>query len=105
MARVKWFYKEKEILKLLGRLRDLKISLMGMLQMLSGLKLDYLLNSLHVAKPSLVESSKDVELSADTFQTVEEMRRRLEGISVSQDKDTSHLAPNPPLKLAPSLSK
>jgi hypothetical protein len=63
--------------------------------MLSGLKLDYLLDSLHVAKPSLVESFNDVGLSADTLQTVEEMRRRLEGISVSHNNDTSPFGTQP----------
>lgn len=48
--------------QVVGTIEDLKLSLMGMLQMLSGLKLDYLWNSLRATKLSLVESStKDGE--------------------------------------------
>lgn len=53
-AKLHWVFKEKEILKLLGRLRDLKLSLMGMLGMLGALKADHLMDAICVVSPSLL---------------------------------------------------
>src|SRR4051812_37928316 len=67
MARIKWLYKEKEILKLLTRLRDLKLSLMGMLGMLSALKADHMMDSMGVQAPSLIEGGKQGVMSSETI--------------------------------------
>lgn len=74
-ARVKRLYKEKDILKLLARLRDLKLSLISTLGMLSALEADCMIDALSVANPSLLEWSKDEVLSKDTIEEIEETRR------------------------------
>jgi len=65
LARIKWLYKEKEIMKLLTRLRDLKLSLMGMLSMLSALKADHMMDSLGIHSSSLLEARENEPISRE----------------------------------------
>jgi hypothetical protein len=88
-ARVKWLYKEKEILKLLARLRHLKLSLMGTLNVLSALKADYVMDMLGGQNSSLIESAKDETLSLETLNEVEETRQKLAGISIALGSHSS----------------
>jgi hypothetical protein len=88
LARVKWVFKEKEIMKLLARLRDLKLSLMGTLSLLSALKADHMMDAMGVGNPSLLEGPKDERLSKETADEVENTRRKLAGISADQKPDT-----------------
>jgi hypothetical protein len=82
-ARVKWLYKEKEIRKLLARLRHLKLSLMGTLNILSALKADNMMNILGGQNSSLIQGAKDETLSSETLHEVEETRQKLARISIA----------------------
>jgi hypothetical protein len=84
LARVKWVFKEKEIMKLLARLRDLKLSLMGTLSLLSALKADCMMDAMGVGNPSLLGGPSEDALSRETAEEVEETRRKLESISNGQ---------------------
>jgi hypothetical protein len=87
LARVKWLYKEKEIMKLLARLRDLKLSLMGTLSILSALRADHMMNALGVPNSSLIADSKSGGPSSETVNEMEETRKKLAEIAVSQESD------------------
>jgi hypothetical protein len=84
-AKVKWIYKEKEIVKLLAKLRDLKLSLMGVLSILISVKTDLVLDALGVTTPSVFESPGNEGLSPEIIGDIEETRRKLAGITVSGD--------------------
>ncbi|KAH8797255.1 hypothetical protein F5884DRAFT_864402 [Xylogone sp. PMI_703] len=88
-ARMKWLYKEKEVMKLLARLRDLKLSLMGILSLLSALKADHMLNAMGVSNPSLIQGTKDEKLAREAMEDLEKTRRKLTGISIGQQLDDS----------------
>jgi hypothetical protein len=87
LARIKWLYKEKEIMRLLARLRDLKLSLMGTLSILSALRADHMMNALGVPNSSLIADSKGEGLSSETVKEMEETRKKLAEIAVSQESD------------------
>lgn len=78
-AKLKWLYKEKEWKKLLERLRDLKLSLMGTLSHLRSLKADHMMDALGVAKPSLLKGEEDEDMSKETMEDIEETSRKLAG--------------------------
>ena len=80
-ARVKWLYKEKEIMKLLTRLRDLKLSLMVVLSMLGALKADHMLDAMGVPNKSLLEGEVDEKAAEQAKKDIEETRRKLADIS------------------------
>ena len=83
-GKVKWLYEEREILKLLARLRDLKLSLMGTLSVLSALRADALMDRLGVGG-SLLSSGKDEgEVDWETRTQMEETRRKLAGLEVGR---------------------
>jgi hypothetical protein len=64
-ARVKWLYKEKETVKLLTRQRDLKFSLLSILQLMKYLKADHEIDAIGGPNRSLIEGSKEEGLSGD----------------------------------------
>ncbi|KAK6596123.1 fungal specific transcription factor [Botrytis cinerea] len=76
LAKIKWLYKEKEIMKLLARLRDLKLSLMGTLSVLSALRADH-----------------RHSLSTETRIQVEDTRLKLAGISMKNTTVSSGSKP------------
>lgn len=84
-ARVKWLYKEKEIVKLLTRLRDLKFSLLSILQLMKYLKADHEIDAIGGPNRSLIEGSREDGLSDETAAQVEATRKKLAGISVAID--------------------
>ncbi|QSZ34374.1 hypothetical protein DSL72_005966 [Monilinia vaccinii-corymbosi] len=86
-AKVRWLYKEKEIMKLLARLRDLKLSLMGILSVLSALRADHMMDSLGIPNSSLIVGQSGHSLSAETRKQVEDTRLKLAGIKMT---DTTH---------------
>ncbi|KAF5872502.1 putative binuclear zinc transcription factor protein [Botrytis fragariae] len=86
LAKIKWLYKEKEIMKLLARLRDLKLSLMGTLSVLSALRADNMMDSLGINNPSLIGGPNRHGLSTETRMQVEDTRLKLAGMSM---KDTT----------------
>jgi len=90
-ARVKWLYKEKEIMKLLTRLRDLKLSLLHTLSVLSALKADHMMDSIGDLAPSLLKGPKEARLSEETRKEVEETRRKMAGISMVRDESSTCL--------------
>ncbi|KAI9641769.1 hypothetical protein NHQ30_009626 [Ciborinia camelliae] len=81
-GKVKWLYKEKEIMKLLARLRDLKLSLMGTLSVLSALRADHMMDSLGIQNSSLIGGQNGHGLSAETRKEVEDTRLKLAGIKI-----------------------
>ncbi|ESZ91527.1 hypothetical protein SBOR_8098 [Sclerotinia borealis F-4128] len=81
-TKVKWLYKEKEIMKLLARLRDLKLSLMGTLSVLSALRADHMMDSLGIQNSSLIGGKNGHDLSAETLKQVEDTRLKLAGITM-----------------------
>ncbi|TVY17475.1 hypothetical protein LARI1_G004822 [Lachnellula arida] len=83
-AKIKWIYKEKEIVKLLTRLRDLKLSLMRVLSLLTSAKADHMMNALGLTKPSVFEGAEDAGMSEETIADIEETRQKLAGISIGQ---------------------
>ena len=87
-ARVKWLYKEKEIVKLLTRLRDLKFSLLSILQLMKYLKADHEIDAIGGPNRSLIEGSKEEGLSQETVAQVEATRKKLAGISIAQEHDS-----------------
>ncbi|RDW74872.1 hypothetical protein BP6252_06014 [Coleophoma cylindrospora] len=89
MARIKWVFKEKEIVKLLSRLRDLKLSLLHVLSMSHTFEADVMIDALRVHNPSLLVGSQNEQLSKETMDEVEATRRKLAGISVGQTSDTN----------------
>lgn len=105
VARVKWVFKEKEIMKLLARLRDLKLSLMGTLSLLSALKADHLMDAMGVGNPSLLEGPKDERLSKETAEDLEETRKKLGGITAGQNPGSSLPAMVSGSTLTPSVSQ
>ncbi|KAG0645974.1 Sterol uptake control 2 [Hyphodiscus hymeniophilus] len=105
LARVKWVFKEKEIMKLLARLRDLKLSLMGTLSLLSALKADHMMDAMGVGNPSLLDRPKDEPLSKETVDQVEETRKKLAGISVGQVSGKPPAATTSGATLIPSVSQ
>lgn len=88
-ARVKWLYKEKEIVKLLTRLRDLKFSLLSVLQLMKYLKADHEIDAIKGSNRSLLEGPKNGSLSEETVAQVEATRKKLAGISVINDQDST----------------
>jgi hypothetical protein len=88
-AKVKWLYKEKEIKKLLERLRDLKLSLMGTLSHLRSLKADYMMDTLGVANSSLLKAEDGEETSKETMEDIKDTRRTLAELSVDQKLEDS----------------
>jgi hypothetical protein len=84
-GKVKWLYKEKEILKLLARLRDLKLSLMSTLSVLSALRADYMMDSLGIQHASLLGGPKDQGISDETMKEVEETKAKLASISLNNN--------------------
>ncbi|PQE19556.1 hypothetical protein CJF31_00011420 [Rutstroemia sp. NJR-2017a BVV2] len=84
-GRVKWLYKEKEILKLLARLRDLKLSLMSTLSVLSALRADYMMDSLGIQHASLLGGPTGQGLSDETMKEVEETKTKLASISLNSN--------------------
>lgn len=93
IARIKWVFKEKEIMKLLTRLRDLKLSLLHVLSMSHTFKADIMIDALRVHNPSLLAGNKDGQLPKETIDEVEATRRKLAGISVSQGSDINSQRP------------
>ncbi|KAF7924581.1 hypothetical protein BELL_0240g00060 [Botrytis elliptica] len=89
LAKIKWLYKEKEIMKLLARLRDLKLSLMGTLSVLSALRADNMMDSLGINNPSLIGGPNGHGLSTETRMQVEDTRLKLAGMSM---KDTTEVS-------------
>jgi len=67
LAKSRWIYKEKEIRKLLARLRDLKLSLMSTLSFMNVLKADLMIDSLELSDHSLLQRSLDQPLSKETI--------------------------------------
>lgn len=84
-AKVKWLYKEKEIMKLLARLRDLKLSLMGTLSVLSALRADHMMDSLGIQNSSLIGGQKGHDLSVETRKQVEDTKMKLAGLTIKDD--------------------
>ncbi|PQE32102.1 hypothetical protein CJF32_00001691 [Rutstroemia sp. NJR-2017a WRK4] len=101
-GKVKWLYKEKEILKLLARLRDLKLSLMSTLSVLSALRADYMMDSLGIQHASLLGGPKDQGISDETMKEVEETKTKLASISLNNNpnictyKPTTRANPSKP---------
>lgn len=93
MARIKWVFKEKEIVKLLTRLRDLKLSLLHVLSMSHTFEADAMMDALKVHNPSLLVGNKNEQLSKETMDEVEATRRKLAGLSVGQGSDTNSRRP------------
>lgn len=89
-AKVKWLYKEKEIMKLLARLRDLKLSLMGTLSVLSALRADHMMDSLGIQNSSLIGGQSGHGLSVETRKQVEDTRLKLAGLTT---KDVTKSCP------------
>ncbi|CAD6446382.1 4b0c5c29-b53a-4a42-a15f-3a191b5f48cd [Sclerotinia trifoliorum] len=89
-AKVKWLYKEKEIMKLLARLRDLKLSLMGTLSVLSALRADHMMDALGIQNSSLIGGQKSRDLSVETRKQVEDTKLKLAGLTM---KDASQSCP------------
>ncbi|KAF7947724.1 hypothetical protein EAE96_008804 [Botrytis aclada] len=89
LAKIKWLYKEKEIMKLLARLRDLKLSLMGTLSVLSALRADNMMDSLGISNPSLIGSPNRHGLSTETRMQVEDTRLKLAGMSMKHTTGAS----------------
>ncbi|TVY47295.1 hypothetical protein LOCC1_G002860 [Lachnellula occidentalis] len=83
-AKIKWIYKEKEIVKLLTRLKDLKLSLMRVLSLLTSAKADHMMNALGVTKPSVFEGAENAGLSEETIADIEKTRQKLAGISIGR---------------------
>ena len=88
-------------MKLLARLRDLKLSLMGTLSMLSALKADHMINALGVGSTSLLDGAKDDQVSREVAEEVKETRK-LAGISASISPKTTSSAPE--TDLTPSIT-
>ncbi|KAG4430749.1 hypothetical protein IFR05_013770 [Cadophora sp. M221] len=88
-ARVRWLYKEKEIMKLLTRLRDLKLSLMGTLSLLSALKADHMMDALGVPNGSLLGGQNDERVAEQTMRDMQETRKKLAGITMKQSPEPS----------------
>ncbi|KAE8451648.1 hypothetical protein EG329_003105 [Mollisiaceae sp. DMI_Dod_QoI] len=89
-SRVKWLYKEKEIMKLLARLRDLKVSLLSILFMLGVLKVDHKLDTMGVRSSSLLEGGvRDENVAKQTAKELEDARQKLEGITMIQNQSTA----------------
>jgi hypothetical protein len=93
-ARVKWLYKEKEILKLLTRLRDLKFSLLSVLQLMKYLKADQEIDAIGGPNRSLLQASKEEGLSKETITQVDATRKKLAGISIAQEHDAPQSCPD-----------
>jgi hypothetical protein len=89
LAKLKWIYKERELKKLLDRLRDLKLSLMGTLSHLRSLKADYMMDKLGVGNPSLLKGAEDEAMSKETMEDIEETRRRLAEVSMGSKPEGS----------------
>jgi hypothetical protein len=89
MARIKWVFKEKEVVKLLTRLRDLKLSLLHVLSMSHTFEADVMIDALKVHNPSLLVGNKNEQLSKETMDEVDATRRKLAGISVGQGSETN----------------
>ncbi|KAE9371464.1 hypothetical protein N431DRAFT_24725 [Stipitochalara longipes BDJ] len=88
-AKIRWLYKEKEIKKLLERLRDLKLSLLGTLSHLRSLEADHMVDALGVARSSLLEGTENEEISKETMADIEETRRKLMTLPMSVDRPCS----------------
>ena len=84
-AKIRWPYKEKEIKKLLARLRDLKLSLLGTLSHLRSLEADHMMDVLGHASSSLLKGAQDEEMSKETIADIEETRRKLMTLPKSVD--------------------
>jgi hypothetical protein len=82
LAKVRWIYKEKEIKKLLARLRDLKLSLMSTLSFMNVLKADLIIDSLGLSGPSLLQRSLNQPLSKETTDRVTETEHTLAALSM-----------------------
>ncbi|ATZ55774.1 hypothetical protein BCIN_12g03350 [Botrytis cinerea B05.10] len=93
LAKIKWLYKEKEIMKLLARLRDLKLSLMGTLSVLSALRADRMMDSLGINNPSMIGGPDRHSLSTETRIQVEDTRLKLAGISMKNTTVSSGSKP------------
>ncbi|TEY32123.1 hypothetical protein BOTCAL_0757g00040 [Botryotinia calthae] len=93
LAKIKWLYKEKEIMKLLARLRDLKLSLMGTLSVLSALRADHMMDSLGINNPSLIGGPDRHSLSTETRMQVEDTRLKLAGMSMKNTTVSSGSKP------------
>ncbi|KAF7925656.1 uncharacterized protein EAE98_006881 [Botrytis deweyae] len=102
LAKIKWLYKEKEIMKLLARLRDLKLSLMGTLSVLSALRADNMMDSLGINNPSLIGGPNRHGLSTETRMQVEDTRLKLAGMSIKDTTEASS-GSKPPLPSSASL--
>lgn len=76
-------------MKLLTRLRDLKLSLMGILSLLSALKADHMMDALGVPNASLLDGQNDERVAEQTMWDMEETRRKLAGISMKQVPEPS----------------
>lgn len=101
-SKVKWLYKEKEIMKLLASLRDLKLSLMGTLSVVSALRADHMMDSLGITNSSLIGGRSANGLSAETQKEVDETRQKLAGIKMieitkSNQEPTSMSSSSAPL--------
>jgi hypothetical protein len=83
-ARVKWLYKEKEIKRLLARLRDLKLCLMGTLSFMNILKADAIMDTMNVPSQSLLENTGE-SMSAETIAQLEETRSQLSKVSIASE--------------------
>lgn len=92
-SKVKWVYKEKEVLKLLTRLRDLKLSLMGTLSLLSALKADTMMDAMGVGSSSLLEGTRDEEVAKQAAIDMEDARQKLAGIALKQPQETVSVVP------------
>jgi hypothetical protein len=74
---------------LLGRLRDLKLSLMGTLSLLRMLKADYLMDAMGVQASSLLDGFESETLSHETMEAVETTRRKPENITFNKCETTA----------------
>ncbi|KUJ16593.1 uncharacterized protein LY89DRAFT_734689 [Mollisia scopiformis] len=88
-SKVKWVYKEKEIMKLLARLRDLKLSLMGTLSLLGALKADTMMNAMGVGTSSLLEGTSNELCSRQTAKDLEIAEQKLAGIGTVEHPTTN----------------
>jgi len=88
-AKIRWLYKEKEIKKLLERLRDLKLSLLGTLSHLKSLEADHMMNALGYAKSSLLKGAQGEKMSRETLADIEQSRRKLMTLPMSVDVPAS----------------
>lgn len=79
-------------MKLLMQLRNLKLSLMGILSLLTSAKADYMMDALGIVKPSVFGGGGDDVLSEETMRSIEDTKRKLAGLSAADGQLQSNIA-------------